>query len=302
MCRNLATSTSPLPGPLPPDVVEELTNTLRIAQAYNPTTLGAFQDNEWMQLDLSQVRNTVTDEWIFHLVGGRVNPSIQAVSPTATYLQHLDLSGSQITDEGLLAMGKMVFLETVILDQCHYLMGSEEHSAFHVFASPRLQFVSLQDCRCLEDAAVVALSAYCRDSLRELNLSGCRCLTDQSLVACGTLWQLRFLQLEACHMITDAGLEHLQHLGLNELNLGWCTKVSDRGMELLLKQHMPLQRLRVAHCRVLHQPEWLHLVGTTLRDLDLTGCLQLSSSSLGKTLQALPHLVHLDVSHIPGIM
>ncbi|GAX26539.1 F-box and leucine-rich repeat protein 14 [Fistulifera solaris] len=302
VCRNLATSTVPLPGPLPPDVVEELTTTLRMTLAYNPTTLEAFQDNEWMHLDLSQVRNSVTDEWIHRFLGGRIKRSIQDTSPTTAYLKHLDLSGSQITDEGLSAMGRMVFLETVVLDQCHYLMGSEDCRAFHVFASPRLQSVSLQDCRRLEDAAVLALSLYGRDSLRALNLSGCRCLTDQSLVACGTMWQLESLQLEACDMITDAGLERLHHLELAELNLGWCTKISDRGMELLLQQHMPLQRLRVARCRMLKQPEWLYLICSTLSDLDLTGCLQLSSSSLGKTLQGLPHLLHLDVSHIPGII
>lgn len=302
VCRHLATSHTPLPGPLPPDVVQELTRTLQTAMAYNPTTLGALQENEWMHLDLSQVRNSVTDEWIYRLLTGKANRSIEAVSPTTMYLNHLDLSGSQITDEGLLALGKMGFLETVVLDQCHYLVGCEKRNAFHVFASPRLQSVSLQDCRRLGDNAIVALSLCCRDSLRELNLSGCRCLTDRSLVACGALWQLRTLQLEACDMITDAGLEHLQHLGLIELNLGWCCKVSDRGMELLLQQHMPLQRLCVAHCRSLQHPQWLALIRNTLQDLDLTGCLQLTSTSLGKALQELPHLVHLDVSHIPAIM
>ncbi|GAX11466.1 hypothetical protein FisN_22Lu161 [Fistulifera solaris] len=42
--RYLATSTERLPGPLPPDVVEELTSTLRMALAHNPTTWRTWLD------------------------------------------------------------------------------------------------------------------------------------------------------------------------------------------------------------------------------------------------------------------
>ncbi|KAL7520561.1 hypothetical protein ACHAWX_005281 [Stephanocyclus meneghinianus] len=217
----------------------------------------------------------------------------------------LDLRGSRITDRGLLRLSHpspLSSLEIVKLDNCHGLTGR----GLIAFAqSNRLHTLSLANCRRLTDEAVVNVSHLGR-SLVAVNLGGCRCLTDRSLEGLRGLLQLRKLDLSQCDLITDEGLTNLNDLELiEELSLGWCRQISDEGMFILAEQpnrSQALRVLRLARCPI--TDTGLDPIGTllNLEELDLNGCINISSSALGDTLAKLSHLTSLDVSYCPGIL
>jgi Leucine-rich repeat (LRR) protein len=109
-----------------------------------------------------------------------------------------------------------------------------------------------------------------------------------------------------CDLITDDGLENLNDLEqLEELSLGWCRLISDEGLEILSGQPnraQSLRTLRLARCSItdLGLEHLENLVN--LEELDLNGCVGVSSMALGDTLEKLIHLTSLDVSYCPGIL
>ncbi|KAL3794113.1 hypothetical protein ACHAW5_010544 [Stephanodiscus triporus] len=231
-------------------------------------------------------------------------PPVAACGTTST-LTLLDLRGSQrITDRGLLQLSHtpLLYLEVARLDNCHGITG---RGLLAFSRSHRLHTLSMSNCRRLTDEAVVNVS-HLGTSLSALNLGGCRCLTDRSLEALGRLVMLRKLDLSQCDLITDDGLVNLVDLGLiEELSLGWCRLISDDGLEIMVghpNRSQALRTLRLARCSItdvgLSHLEKLE----NLEELDLNGCVNISSPALGDTLAKLTHLITLDVSYCPGIL
>jgi len=226
-------------------------------------------------------------------------------SSTTSALTLLDLRGSQrLTDRGLLQLSHtpLCSLECARLDNCHGITG---RGLLAFSRSHRLHTLSLANCRRLTDEAVVNVS-HLGTSLMALNLGGCRCLTDLSLEALSGLIELRKLDLSQCDLVTDDGLVHLNSLSLlEELSLGWCRLISDDGLEILGEQSnrsQALRTLRLARCSIT-DVGLEHLTKLEkLEELDLNGCVSVSSLALGETLEKLIHLTSLDVSYCPGIL
>ena len=109
-----------------------------------------------------------------------------------------------------------------------------------------------------------------------------------------------------CDLITDDGLSNLQDLELiEELSLGWCRQITDEGISILVNQPNRAQALRVlrlARCPI--TDDGLEHIGKLqrLEELDLNGCINISSTVLGDTLAKLVQLTSLDVSYCPGIL
>lgn len=87
--------------------------------------------------------------------------------------------------------------------------------------------------------------------------------------------------------------------------MGWCRLISDDGIGILTGQPQRVQNLRtlrLARCSItdvgLSHLEKLE----NLEELDLNGCVNISSEALGNTLDKLLHLTSLDVSYCPGIL
>jgi Leucine-rich repeat (LRR) protein len=120
------------------------------------------------------------------------------------------------------------------------------------------------------------------------------------------LVELRKLDLSQCDLITDEGLAYLHDLErIEELSLGWCRQITDRGMSILAEQpsrSKSLRVLRLARCPV--SDEGLEHIGklSSLEELDLNGCVNITSKALGDTLAKLVHISSLDVSYCPGIL
>lgn len=92
---------------------------------------------------------------------------------------------------------------------------------------------------------------------------------------------------------------------MEELSLGWCRLISDDGLEILTEQpnrSHALNTLRLARCSITDEG-LKHLEDLeSLEELDLNGCVNVSSSALGETLGKLIRLTSLDVSYCPGIL
>jgi len=214
----------------------------------------------------------------------------------------LDLRGSQhLTDKGLMQLSDLSSLEIAKLDNCHSIQGI---GLVALARSHQIHTLSLANCRRLTDEAIINISHLI--SLEALSLDGCRCLTDRSMVAIGNLIQMKRLDLSQCDLITDAGLEELKHLeNVEELSLGWCRSITDQGIEILTIQHGRSENLRILSlARVPITDAGVQYLGKllVLEELDLNGCSNIGSFSLGNMMAKLTKLTSLDVSYCPGIL
>lgn len=228
--------------------------------------------------------------------------SVVAYSSPIASLTELDLRGSQrLTDKGLLQLQELCQLEVARLDNCHGICG---RGLLALTASHRLHTISLSGCRRLTDEAIINISNM--ETLQSLNLEGCRCLTDRSLAALSGLIHLQKLDLSQCDLVSDTGLAHLEDLEqLEELSLGWCRSISDRGLDILTAQlgrSEALRVLRLARCAITNSGVGYLGRLKALEELDLNGCANVSSVSLGRALEKMPSLQQLDVSYCPGIL
>ena len=214
----------------------------------------------------------------------------------------LDLRGSQrLTDKGLMQLGDLPSLEIAKLDNCHSITG---RGLVILARSHHLHTLSLANCRRLTDEAIINISHLV--SLESLSLDGCRCLTDRSAIGIGNMAQLKRLDLSQCDLITDAGLAELEHLEqIEELSLGWCRSITDLGIEILVNQNGRSEQLRILGlARVPISDVGVEHLGklSVLEELDINGCTNIGSVSLGKALEKLTNLTSLDVSYCPGIL
>ncbi len=118
------------------------------------------------------------------------------------------------------------------------------------------------------DASLIHLSALTK--LESLNLD-CSNVTDAGLVHIATLTRLRYLELGACTKVSDKGMAHLKELtGLNQLTLDR-TQVRDAGL---------------VHLAALSELQWLGLHGTLVTDaglVHLNGMSKLENLDVGET-------------------
>ena len=214
----------------------------------------------------------------------------------------LDLRGSQrLTDKGLVQLSDLPKLEIAKLDNCHSIQG---RGLTALSRSHNLHTLSLANCRRLTDEAIINISHLVL--LEALSLDGCRCLTDRSAVAIGNLVNMKRLDLSQCDLITDSGLKELEHLErIEELSLGWCRSITDVGIGLLTHQRGRSQNLRILSlARVPVTDEGVQHLGnlSVLEELDINGCSNIGSLTLGNVLNQLTKLTSLDVSYCPGIL
>ncbi|KAG7360712.1 leucine rich repeat LRR-containing protein [Nitzschia inconspicua] len=223
-------------------------------------------------------------------------------SSVTSQMFSLDVRGSQqLTDKGLMQLSDLSNLEVAKFDGCFSIQG---RGLMALAMSTRMHSLSLANCRRLMDEAVIHISHLI--SLETLSLDGCRCLTDRSMVAIASLIHLKKLGLSQCDLITDEGLHNLRHLEeIEELSLGWCRSISDAGVRALCSQPGRTEHLRMLSlARIGISDDGVGYLAKlkALEELDLNGCTNIGSSSLGNVLCHLPKLSGLDVSYCPGIL
>lgn len=134
---------------------------------------------------------------------------------------------SKITNEGLKSFQAMS-LRILDLSFC-YLITDE---ALSVFKGMALEMVSLAGCR-ISDRGVANFKAR---SLIYFNVSCCHLISDQVCLLLKDM-TLQTLDLSFCPKITDVGVEDLSSFPLQELNLSGCIGITDRSVHSLGKRN-----------------------------------------------------------------
>lgn len=164
----------------------------------------------------------------------------------------LDLSGSQVTDDGLAGLGGLGAVSSVILQACTKVTDVVAERLppslrlLSVRRAPRLGDGLLRGLGRLPDLSVVDLAGTkvteeglralpaTASGLTHLDLSGVRKLGNGALEAIGQLAELRELNLGAGSW-SRAGLVHLAALErLEHLDLAQCSRLTDKALESLL--------------------------------------------------------------------
>lgn len=235
-------------------------------------------------------------------IASSLNAPVEHFLPATAQTAVLDLRGSQkLTDKGLLHLKHLSALEIVRLDNCYSITGR----GLLAFSNSRsIHTLTMSDCRCLTDEAIINVGHL--TSITTLVLDGCRCLTDVSLRAIGNLVNLSRLDLSQCDLISDDAISYLYHLdNLQDLSLGWCRRITDMGIEMLVQQPRRSENMRalcLARCQI-RDIGIGHIARLkALESLNLNGCSEINSLTLGETLKCLTHLESLDVSFCPGIL
>lgn len=270
------------------------------AMLTSPSSMSLKEDNN---IDQGKSKQDFKDDFDESKLPANINPQPDLNKHFITSsLSLLDLRGSQrLTDRGLMQLSDLSSLEIAKLDNCHSIQG---RGLVALSCSHQLHTLSLANCRRLTDEAIINISHLI--SIETLSLDGCRCLTDRSMVAISNFTHMKRLDLSQCDLITDSGLEELEHLEcIEELSLGWCRSITDLGIEILTKQPGRSENLRILGlARVPITDTGVQHLGnlSVLEELDINGCSNIGSLSLGNVLAKLTKLTSLDVSYCPGIL
>jgi Leucine Rich repeat len=264
----------------------------------NPKTMHSESPQISFSSTSPEVRYTAIESTFSPVNAITLEPPFCATTNTRV----LDLRGCQsLTDRGLSLLSNLSCLEEAYLDDCHSLIG---HGFSSLSSAHNLHIVSVRNCRRLTDEGVINLP---QQSLETLILEGCRCLTDRSFIAISTMFNLLRLDVNQCDQLTDDSLAQLKDLkDLSYLNIGWCRKITDKGLDSFTLQggrRDKLVELILARCIAISNSGVEHLSRlSSLKRLDINGCNNISSAGLGKSLQHLRKLSVLNASYIPGVL
>eukprot|EP00808_Paulinella_micropora_P017950 g32211.t1 len=202
------------------------------------------------------------------------------------HVDRLDLTGSQVTNEGLSRIVKCFrSLTQLDLGDCQLL---SDEGLKHLSSLPRLQSLDLSECVAITDAGLSHLSQL---PLRRLRLDSCDLLTDTGLSHLSDM-PIEYLDLWGLRRITDEGLRALSTLPLKELNLLLCTKLTSEGLAHL--STLRLNHLNLDSCARIDDQGLLHLSEMPLTYLSLHGLCRVTDEGL-TVLAKLP-LTHLDLA------
>ncbi|XP_029212767.2 dynein regulatory complex subunit 6-like [Acropora millepora] len=142
---------------------------------------------------------------------------------TLPSLVSLDLSGCNIQDQGVAALGN----------------------------NPKFRDISLAECPNITDLGLQKMCQQCRQ-LENFDVSRCKGLTDnaiKNLAFCCRL--LRTLKLAGCSKLTDSSLQYLSGVChyLEALDLSGCVHITDKSLRFLRKGCKKMSSLTILYCR-----------------------------------------------------
>ncbi|KAI6672017.1 hypothetical protein NL676_006902 [Syzygium grande] len=235
---------------LPRDITQLIFNELVFSQRLTNASLEAFRDCALQDLLLGEYPG-VDDKWL------------NVISSQGSSLLSVDLSGSEVSDDGV-----------TLLKDC-----------------TDLQSLNFNYCDRISDLGVQLLSGL--SNLTALSFRRNDAITSQGMSALAGLVNLAKLDLERCPKI-HGGLIHLEGLSkLESLNIKWCNSITDADMKPLsgLKNLKSLQ----LSCSKITDNGIMHLKGLhKLSMLNLEGC-PVTAACLD-SLAALSALLYLNLN------
>lgn len=155
---------------------------------------------------------------------------------TISSLTSLDLSGCNITDTGIAALGSNSNFKDIILSECHNITDIGIQKLVPKVGD--LDNFDVSHINEITDQAIKSLAFSCR-RLRVLNVSGCVYLSDQGLqYLSGVCQYIEKLDVSACKKITDKSLRYLRKgcHNLKTLTMYCCTGISKASVDKTRKK------------------------------------------------------------------
>ncbi|CCU81875.1 ubiquitin ligase complex F-box protein GRR1 [Blumeria hordei DH14] len=202
------------------------------------------------------------------------------------HLLALDISGDiQITERSMEVLAK----------NCPRLQGLNITGCIRIsstsmaLVADRCRYIKrlkLNDCNQLDDTAIIEFAKKCPHIL-EIDLHQCKNIGNESITA---LLQngrsLRELRLANCDLISDSALLSLpvdrKYENLRILDLTFCTRLTDRAVEKIIKVAPRLRNVVFAKCRLLTDVaiDAISSLGKNLHYLHLGHCVQITDKSI----------------------
>ena len=152
-----------------------------------------------------------------------------------------------VTDVGIAHIATQHTLRELSLQNCRRVTDASLIAV--VTRCRRLRHVNIKNCRKVSDGLLSAIGAHCPD-LVSLNIMGCKKLTTRGLLGLSELHNLASLNLWGGASYTPSAIAHILvgNKKLAELELRFCKLVDDRMIEVLVNSCPEIERLGMAYC------------------------------------------------------
>eukprot|EP00070_Physeter_catodon_P039782 XP_028346676.1 F-box/LRR-repeat protein 14 isoform X2 [Physeter catodon] len=199
----------------------------------------------------------------------------------------------------------MANIESLNLSGCYNLTDNGLGHAF-VQEIGSLRALNLSLCKQITDSSLGRIAQYLK-GLEVLELGGCSNITNTGLllIAWG-LQRLKSLNLRSCRHLSDVGIGHLAGmtrsaaegcLGLEQLTLQDCQKLTDLSLKHISRGLTGLRLLNLSFCGGISDAGLLHLSHMgSLRSLNLRSCDNISDTGIMHLAMGSLRLSGLDVS------
>lgn len=309
-----------MPPGLPPDVVQDIYDSLHQHGALNATTLAVLRQCELERLDLTKAKG-VTDEWLHVLTTVAPDEAMQCLpqAPSLVSMQRdsvmMDLDHHHEDDNSSMGASSESIASFMSATSSPFTMADAQNGTTN---NPEGMIISQQDeenddnfhSTDMHDAldhkptAEYHLHHHNQRTYNKtggesvttrmitvLDLSGSIHLTDKGLAKLQHLERLEVARFDHCHSITGRGLHILaSSYHLHSLSLANCRRLTDVGI-MYLSNLMSLESLVLAGCRCLTDHSLAAIADLySLRHLDLSQCDLLTDAGI----EQLTSLVHLE--------
>lgn len=227
----------------------------------------------------------------------QLNSDMVAGIASIQTLQKLDLDECiQLRDIDLkcIATGNLQ-LEELKVRACKNL--TDQGLKFLAKGAQRLAALDISWCPLITDQALLALAEHAT-TLTSLDISSCREVTDLGVRRVLQELELRVLSIGGCVKLTDETLSEIADSArwtIESLDLSYCEKITDVGIEALAEYCKLLKRLDITSCQYISEVA----VGYLAIDLPTLETLVIDKirvDDLASLQQKFPQLKELDVS------
>uniref|UniRef100_A0A0D3HQI1 F-box/LRR-repeat protein 15-like leucin rich repeat domain-containing protein n=1 Tax=Oryza barthii TaxID=65489 RepID=A0A0D3HQI1_9ORYZ len=174
---------------------------------------------------------------------------LQLIGRRCTHLEELDLTDTDLDDEGLKALSGCSKLSSLKIGIC---LRITDEGLRHVSKScPDLRDIDLYRSGAISDEGVTHIAQGC-PMLESINMSYCTKLTDCSLRSLSKCIKLNTLEIRGCPMVSSAGLSEIA-TGcrlLSKLDIKKCFEINDMGMIFLSQFSHNLRQINLSYCSV----------------------------------------------------
>lgn len=295
---------------LPDELCQKIITTLKSHNKLTKDILLLFSGCKLTRLDLrmgKDAKEQSDDAWL----------CVTQDECMAGCIEHMDLSGGNVTDNGVGGLKNLINLVHLNVSQCQHLSGSFLTQLQHL----PLHTLNLEHCKALDvTQSLLHLSLF--SSLCSLNISGCN-VEDSDLLGISSLPNLAHLDISNNTALTSQlfiTLSTLPHL--SELSINHCTNIVQNFQHITSLSS--LHRLHAIGCCLTDESlthlepilsldtltlssnnftdNGMHSLGklSNLSSLDLSNCISLTDSGL-LPLRALEHMEFLHVNFCRNI-